>query len=97
LDWLPEGDEAARRYRRRRAARRLGVGGYFTPDSRLFRAYRSLSAALTTNKFVGAGVLATGAASGFLAWWVFAAKAAELDRIIARQTVMVLFMVEVLL
>jgi hypothetical protein len=32
-----------------------------------------------------------------LAWWVFAAKAAELDRIIARQTVMVLFMVEVLL
>jgi hypothetical protein len=57
-----------------------------------------LSAALTTNKFVGAGVLATGAASGFLAWWVFAAtKVAELDRIIARQTVMVLFMVEILL
>ena len=39
-------------------------GGYFTPDSRLFLAYNSLSALLTVNKFVGAGVLATGAAFG---------------------------------
>src|SRR6202163_2720341 len=45
-----------------------GSGGYFTPDSRLFLAYSSLSAALTENKFVGPGVLAAGAASGFFAW-----------------------------
>jgi len=72
-------------------------GGYFTPDSRLFFAYSSLSAALTENKFIGPGVLAAGAASGFFAWWGFAARAAELDRIIARQTVIVLFMFEILL
>jgi hypothetical protein len=40
------------------------------PDSRLFLAYNNLSASLTH-------VLAAGAASGFFAWWVFAAREAE--------------------
>jgi hypothetical protein len=44
-----------------------GSCGYLIPDSRLLREYKALSASLTTNIFVGAGALATGASAGFLA------------------------------
>jgi hypothetical protein len=44
-----------------------GRAGYFTPDSRLFLAYNALSASLTTNSLLGAGVLAAGAPSDFFA------------------------------
>lgn len=72
---------------------RFMESGYFTPDSRLFRIYISLSALLGPPN--GIGFIAVDAA-GFFAWG-FAAKAADVDRLrIARLTISALFMLELL-
>lgn len=90
-------DESGRarlaKYGRGQAALRLGGSGYFTPDSRLFRIYISLSALLTVpNGIIGLGVLIAVDAAGFFAW-CFAAKAADVDRPrTARLTIRVLCM-----
>lgn len=78
---------------------------YFTPDSRLLRRYISRSALLTWPKAIGAapappegdGFVAVVDAAGFFAWWwVFAANAADVERLRIATLTRILFMLELL-
>jgi hypothetical protein len=82
---------------RRRAQGRNGRRRLFHPGLALFAGVQFFVGSTHGEQIHGVGVLTAGPASGCFAWWGVAAGVAELDRIVARQTVMVLFMVEILL